>query len=51
MAFDLGVFLTVIGAVMLALSSLSRIAIRAGETVNIEPMDVDPSVQQAEGKA
>jgi multicomponent K+:H+ antiporter subunit A len=51
MAFDLGVFLTVIGAVMLALSSLSRIAIRAGETVNIEPMDVDPSVRQAERKA
>jgi multicomponent K+:H+ antiporter subunit A len=43
MAFDLGVFLTVVGAVMLALASLSRIAIRAGETVNLTPMDVDPS--------
>ncbi|MDR5653277.1 monovalent cation/H+ antiporter subunit A [Ruixingdingia sedimenti] len=41
--FDLGVFLTVVGAVMLMLASLTRIAIRAGETVNIEPMDVDPS--------
>ncbi|WP_430463388.1 monovalent cation/H+ antiporter subunit A [Tabrizicola sp.] len=43
MAFDLGVFLTVVGAVLLSLYSLSRMAIRAGETVNIEPMDVDPS--------
>ena len=43
MAFDLGVFLCVLGAVMLALNSLSRIARRAGETVNREPMDVDPS--------
>jgi multicomponent K+:H+ antiporter subunit A len=42
-AFDVGVFLTVVGSVMLALASLSRIARRAGETVNIEPMDVDPS--------
>ncbi|MFV0411100.1 MAG: monovalent cation/H+ antiporter subunit A [Paracoccus sp. (in: a-proteobacteria)] len=43
MAFDLGVFLCVVGAVMLALNSLSRIARRAGETVNREPMDIDPS--------
>ncbi|WBU63697.1 monovalent cation/H+ antiporter subunit A [Paracoccus aerodenitrificans] len=43
MAFDLGVFLCVLGAVMLALNSLSRIARRAGETVNREPMDIDPS--------
>ncbi|MFI0395593.1 monovalent cation/H+ antiporter subunit A [Paracoccus jiaweipingae] len=42
MGFDLGVFLCVVGAVMLALNSLSRIARRAGETVNIEPMDMDP---------
>ncbi|SIO45119.1 multisubunit potassium/proton antiporter, PhaA subunit /multisubunit potassium/proton antiporter, PhaB subunit [Rhodovulum sp. ES.010] len=41
--FDLGVFLTVLGAVMLALYSLSRIARYAGETVNVEPMDYDPS--------
>lgn len=43
MAFDLGVFLTVLGAVMLMLYSLSRIARHAGETVNTEPMDYDPS--------
>ncbi len=43
MAFDAGVFLTVLGAVMLALGSLSRIARRAGETVNDEAMDIDPS--------
>ena len=40
--FDLGVFLTVLGAVMLALASLSRIAIRAGETVNVEAFDINP---------
>ena len=43
MAFDLGVFLTVVGAVMLALYSLSRISRRTGETVNVAPMDYDPS--------
>lgn len=43
MAFDLGVFLTVVGAVMLALESLSRLARHAGETVNAEPMDVNPA--------
>lgn len=42
MLFDLGVFLTVLGAVMLMLYSLSRIARYAGETVNVEPMDYDP---------
>ena len=45
--FDLGVFLTVVGAVMLALYSLSRIARRAGETVNVEAMDYDPSEAQS----
>ncbi|MDT8857089.1 monovalent cation/H+ antiporter subunit A [Paracoccaceae bacterium Fryx2] len=40
--FDLGVFLTVLGAVMLALASLSRIGVRAGETINAKPHDVDP---------
>ncbi len=40
--FDLGVMLTVVGAVMLALASLSRIGLRAGEGVNLTPMDVDP---------
>ncbi|WJS84737.1 monovalent cation/H+ antiporter subunit A [Paracoccus sp. TOH] len=43
MGFDLGVFLCVVGAVMLALNSLSRIARQAGATVNLEPMDIDPS--------
>ncbi|MBD9526462.1 monovalent cation/H+ antiporter subunit A [Paracoccus sp. PAR01] len=43
MGFDLGVFLCVVGAVMLALNSLSRIARQAGETVNAEPMDINPS--------
>ena len=43
--FDLGVFLTVVGSVMLALASLSRIGRRAGEGVNITAMDVDPSVE------
>ncbi len=43
MLFDLGVFLTVLGAVMLMLYSLSRIARYAGETMNVEPMDYDPS--------
>ncbi|MBV7378421.1 monovalent cation/H+ antiporter subunit A [Maritimibacter dapengensis] len=41
--FDLGVFLAVNGAVMLMLYSLSRIARYAGETVNIDPMDYDPT--------
>ncbi len=55
MAFDTGVFLTVIGAVMLALANLSRVARRAEHRpVNEEPMDVDPSeprvaVQTEEG--
>jgi multicomponent K+:H+ antiporter subunit A len=39
-AFDVGVFLTVVGAVMLALWSLSNMARRSGETVNVDPMDV-----------
>ncbi len=41
--FDLGVFLTVVGAVMLTLYSFSRIARRGGETVNVEAMDFDPT--------
>ena len=45
--FDLGVFLTVVGAVMLALASISRIAIRAGETVNVEPFDIQPDEEGA----
>ena len=43
MAFDLGVFLCVVGAVMLALESLSRLAHRRGERPSPYPMDVDPS--------
>ncbi len=49
-AFDLGVFLTVLGAVMLMLYSLSRIARYAGETVNVEPMDYDPSLKVEQNK-
>lgn len=45
MLFDFGVFLAVLGAVMLMLYSLSRIARHAGETVNPEPMDYDPSAR------
>ncbi|MEM9395675.1 MAG: monovalent cation/H+ antiporter subunit A [Pseudomonadota bacterium] len=48
MLFDLGVFLTVLGAVMLMLYSLSRIARFAGETVNVEPMSFDPGEQDEE---
>lgn len=41
--FDLGVFLSVVGAVMLSLESFSRLARRA-DTVEPEyPMDIDPS--------
>jgi multicomponent K+:H+ antiporter subunit A len=43
MAFDVGVFLCVVGAVMLALESLSRFAHRAGERPSPYPMDIDPS--------
>jgi multicomponent K+:H+ antiporter subunit A len=39
--FDLGVFLCVLGAVLLALNSLSRLARRAGETVSADPYSVD----------
>ena len=39
--FDLGVFLCVLGAVMLALASLSRLARRAGETASDGPFDID----------
>jgi len=48
--FDLGVMLTVIGAVMLALASLSRIGQRAGEGINLTPMDVDPQADLPEGR-
>jgi multicomponent K+:H+ antiporter subunit A len=49
MAFDLGVALTVIGAVMLALAELSHIAQRAEkEAASEHPMDVDPARAQEE---
>ena len=55
MGFDVGVFLCVVGAVMLALESLSRLAHRRGERPSPDPMDVDPSrvtvPQAAKGKA
>lgn len=49
MLFDLGVFLTVLGAVMLMLYSLSRIARYAGSTVNVTPMDYDPGSRVDDG--
>jgi len=42
--FDLGVFLTVLGAVMLALSSLTRIAVRAGQPMNTEAFDMQSEI-------
>jgi multicomponent K+:H+ antiporter subunit A len=50
MLFDLGVFLTVLGAVMLMLYSLSRIARYAGETVNVDPMDYDPAERDSDDR-
>lgn len=41
--FDLGVFLAVLGAVMLSLESFSRLARRAHVEDNEHPMDIDPS--------
>ena len=40
--FDLGVFLAVVGAVMLSLESFSRLARLAGYHDSDEPMDIDP---------
>jgi len=39
--FDLGVFLCVLGAVLLTLSSLSRLALRTGERPNIRAYDTE----------
>ncbi|HRP65757.1 MAG TPA: monovalent cation/H+ antiporter subunit A [Thauera sp.] len=48
MAFDTGVFLTVVGAVMLALANLSRMGRWTGQRpVNKMAMDVDPSAPAA----
>ena len=41
--FDLGVFLAVVGAVMLSLESFSRLARRAHVPDSDHPMDIDPS--------
>ncbi|WP_298677956.1 monovalent cation/H+ antiporter subunit A [uncultured Lentibacter sp.] len=41
--FDLGVFLAVVGAVMLSLESFSRLARRAHTPETEHPMDIDPS--------
>ncbi len=41
--FDVGVFLAVVGAVMLSLESFSRLARRAHDTDVEYPMDIDPS--------
>ena len=43
--FDLGVFLCVLGAVLLALNSLSRLARRAGETRSTDPYSIDPPAE------
>ncbi|WP_296418672.1 monovalent cation/H+ antiporter subunit A [Pseudooctadecabacter sp.] len=44
--FDVGVFLAVVGAVMLSLESFSRLARRAHVKDNEQPMDVDPSMHE-----
>jgi multicomponent K+:H+ antiporter subunit A len=41
--FDLGVFLSVVGAVMLSLESFSRLARRSDTRDTVHPMDIDPS--------
>jgi multicomponent K+:H+ antiporter subunit A len=41
--FDLGVFLAVVGAVMLSLESFSRLARRSHMPESEFPMDIDPS--------
>lgn len=41
--FDLGVFLTVLGAVLLALASLSRLALRTGDAPQSRAFDIDPT--------
>ncbi|GAD54931.1 LOW QUALITY PROTEIN: pH adaptation potassium efflux system a [Limimaricola cinnabarinus LL-001] len=43
MGFDLGVFLAVVGAVMLSLESFSRLGYRAGTETSDHAMDIDPS--------
>jgi multicomponent K+:H+ antiporter subunit A len=43
--FDVGVFLSVVGAVMLSLESFSRLARRSESIESEYPMDIDPSRQ------
>ncbi len=42
MFFDLGVVLCVLGAVLLALASLARLALKTGEAVNTRAYDIEP---------
>lgn len=49
--FDLGVFLAVVGAVMLSLESFSRLARHAHREDPDHPMDIDPSREEDELKA
>ncbi len=44
--FDVGVFLAVVGAVMLSLESFSRLARRSDTKESEYPMDIDPSRQE-----
>ena len=46
MGFDLGVFLAVVGAVMLSLESFSRLGYRAGTETSDHAMDIDPSREE-----
>ena len=46
MAFDLGVFLTVVGAVLLSLESFSRMARRPEDPASPHAMDIDPSREE-----
>ncbi|MEQ8357635.1 MAG: monovalent cation/H+ antiporter subunit A [Kiloniellaceae bacterium] len=46
-AFDLGVFLTVVGSVMLALANLSRLARRTEAPISQDPMDFRPKPSEA----
>ena len=50
MGFDLGVFLAVVGAVMLSLESFSRLGRRAGDEDSDYAMDIDPSRDQTAGE-
>jgi multicomponent K+:H+ antiporter subunit A len=47
-AFDLGVILTVVGAVMRALAQYSKLGRTAAEfQINVRPFDFDPSLSDA----